>query len=271
MSTERISPTAHYTGTTWLRHGLGDARLDGALDTWRYDLAQPLMRLGRRLNRGVGADEALLQRHRILDHLLATEIAAGRIGQVVEVPCGLSARGLRFCDRFSDLRYIEADLPHMVARKRSMGIGSARHEVVAVDLLQQGGPGSLPGLLDSLDASIGTAVVMEGMLYYFDEQSVLGIWNRTAAGLSRFPVGLYLADTILGSMVRDHRLARWFLGAIAVVARGRLHVHFDDVEAAVEAMAGAGFTAPRMHVAADFPSLGLPATHRPAALGVLAA
>lgn len=269
-STDRISPTAHYTGTTWLRNGLGDPRIEAVLDTRRHDWIQLPMRLGRRLNGGIGLDEALVQRHRIIDALLAAEAAAHGPLQVIELPCGLSARGLRMRARHPDWTWIEADLPEMADRKRAaLGPLPDRHRVVAVDLLQAQGPGSLAALVAQLDPGRPVVFVVEGMLNYFDADTVRGIWARAAAALGTGQRGRFLGDLVVGAHIRRMPLARVFLALLGTAVRGRMHLHFPTPAAATAAMAGCGWTAVDMHHPSDHPELGLPAAGKPDCIGVL--
>src|SRR4051794_24779089 len=79
---EAISPTAHYTGAVWERHGLSDpafATLEGRV---LHDGLWPLLTTVR-LAGGPSLEAFLLARHRIIDLLLETAIGDGRVGQVV--------------------------------------------------------------------------------------------------------------------------------------------------------------------------------------------
>ena len=90
-------------------------------------------------------EKMLLQRHRIIDHLLDEAIADGRIGQIVEVAAGLSGRGHRLAGRHRDVGfiYLEGDLPGMVARKRQrlarLGDPSPHHHVLELNALADEG------------------------------------------------------------------------------------------------------------------------------------
>jgi O-methyltransferase involved in polyketide biosynthesis len=59
--------------------------------------------------------DALLQRHAMIDHL----VAASGITQIIELAAGLSRRGAAVtCD--PRIRYVEIDLPHVVDKKRAL-------------------------------------------------------------------------------------------------------------------------------------------------------
>jgi O-methyltransferase involved in polyketide biosynthesis len=268
VTTTRISHSAHYTGTTWLRHGLGDDRLESVLETWRYDLGQLPLRLGRHLNGGVGLDDALLQRHRIIDALLAEELPAAPL--VVEVPCGLSARGLRTTAAHPGLPYVEGDLPHMVERKRrALGELAPGHVLRHVDLLAEDGPASLAALSAAVAPERPVVFIMEGMLNYFDRPRVEGIWRRLAAAFSGRPRVRLIADLAHQAHVDGQPLVRTFLALLGVAAQGRMHVHFADDAAVVEALAECGWAEGRVHAASGWADLELPAAGGRDCIGVL--
>ena len=242
-SSARISPTAHYTGYTWLAHGLSHPAFATSRGRLLYRALIPA-------NRALAAahqpnlDGMLLARHRLIDALLEEAITAGEIGQVIEVACGLSPRGHRFAARHGEhLIYVEADLPAMAARKRDIltraGSSSAHHRVVEIDATADDGPRSLTAIAATLDPDRGTAIITEGLLNYFPRDAVTGMWRRFAATLARFPRGRYLSDLHLGGGARTFE--RVFAGLLGVFVRGRIHFHFADAEAACAALLHAGF------------------------------
>ena len=143
----RISPTAHYTADVWVRSGLSDPALSTRLGAVLHAALAPLNETYGRLSDRPNLDAMLVARHRALDALLQRAIAAGRVGQVVEIAAGLSGRGCRFARRFPDLRYVETDLPDMAAHKRRVldeaGLRGANHEVRELDALASAGPASV--------------------------------------------------------------------------------------------------------------------------------
>src|SRR5690606_13456988 len=141
---DSISPTAHYTGYTWFHHGLSHPALVTPEGRMLYAMSRPFD-VGARLIGAPTLSPFLLARHRIIDHLLEQAIAEGRVGQIIEVAAGLSPRGWRFKQRHGErLRYIEADLPDMALRKRTLlqdaGLLKPGHEVVSLDALSDAGP-----------------------------------------------------------------------------------------------------------------------------------
>jgi O-methyltransferase involved in polyketide biosynthesis len=251
-----VSPTAHYTGETWVRNGLSHPQLE----TWQ----------GRALHRGCALPFAvskrlggptlegpLLARHRIIDSILDGLIRGG-VSQVVEVACGMSPRGWRFTERFGErLTYVEADLPGMAQRKREalarMESLTDRHRVVELDVLQEGGPGSLEALVETLDPTEGLAVVTEGLLVYLEDDSVDVLWARLATALRRFDKGVYLSDLRFARGTRGLP-ERAFDAILGAFVRGEVHPYRGDEAAAEAALHGAGFEEAQLHRGDEHPA-----------------
>jgi O-methyltransferase involved in polyketide biosynthesis len=251
-----ISPTAHYTGETWVRNGLSHPQLA----TWQGRVLHQTLALPNAVSRALGGptlEGALLARHRIIDSILDEQIEGG-VGQVVEVACGMSPRGWRFSERYGDrLTYIEADLPAMAQRKREaltrMGSLSDRHRVVELDVLRKDGPGSLEALAETLEPNSGLAIVTEGLLTYFDDDTVDALWTRLAGVLRRFDKGVYLAD--LRFARPDRGLSERALDVtLGVFVRGKVHAYRGDEITAEAALRSAGFERARIHQGDDHPA-----------------
>lgn len=252
--TARISPTAYYTGHVWCRNGLSDPALDTREGAALFMLAQPVMRVAKNFTGGVTLEDMLLQRHRVIDHLLARAIEEGRVHQVLEIAGGMSGRGIRFTRRYADrgLVYVEGDLPAMAARKRSalerVSLLSRSISVVDIDVLHDDGPRSIASATASLfDRDKGTAIVTEGLLNYFDLASIRGMWERFARFLRGFPSDLYLADVYLEDSVTRFPAVRGFRRLLETFTRGRTHLHFGERPEVVAALAQHGFDVARVH------------------------
>lgn len=245
-SSSAISPTAHYTGEVWRRHGLSASQLG----TWQGRLlhtsVQPLMLLSRGLG-GDTLEDFLLARHRIIDDVLTEAIGSERIGQVVEIAAGMSPRGLRMSDRFHDLDYIEADLPAMAARKRAaLERAGAHHRVVDFDAFAASGAGSLSELAAGLDPDRGLAIISEGLLNYFPRDDVIGLWERIHETLNGFSAGLYAADVILAEQAGGG-VQRAVGAAIGTFVRGRVHYPFEDEADAAAVLRRIGYSGVTIH------------------------
>ncbi|WP_431874490.1 class I SAM-dependent methyltransferase [Amycolatopsis sacchari] len=237
---QAISPTGHYTGYVWVRHGLAPAELATPEGRVLFHALEPAMRVSRLLGRPT-FEGLLVARHRMLDVLLAGAIDRGEVGQVVEIAAGLSARGWRFKQRYP-VTYVEADLPGMAARKRKLleRLDGPLPRVETIDALADDGPHSIHALADTLDPSVGTAIITEGLLNYFDRDAVTGMWRRFAEVLRRFPEGAYFADLVLQPRSIVERIGA---GVLSAVVRGRVHLHFADESEAARALRDSGFPA----------------------------
>ena len=176
--------------------------------------------------------------------MLERAIAEGRIGQVLEVACGMSPRGWRFTERYPELVYVESDLPGMAARKRRALERIGRpptHRVVELDALADDGTASLAHIAGAeLDPGIGLAIVTEGLLSYLPRAAMLDLWRRFAVTLDRFPAGLYTADLHVDEDA-PWLVARAFAGALSALVRGRVAVHFETAAEAEEVLVASGF------------------------------
>jgi O-methyltransferase involved in polyketide biosynthesis len=257
-SSAAISPTAHYTGETWVRNGLSHP----GLATWQgrlfYD-ALALPNAASRLLGGPSLEGMLLARHRIIDALLEEQIEGG-VSQVIEIACGMSPRGWRFCERYgSELTYVEADLPAMARRKREalaqMGSLGERHQVVELDALRDGGAGSLEELIATMDTEAGMAIITEGLLVYLDDETTKALWARLARALEPFSGGAYLADFRFARPGRGipERAFEHLLGAFV---RSNIHPFAGDEADAEAALHQAGFGQVTLHRCDDHPAAG---------------
>jgi O-methyltransferase involved in polyketide biosynthesis len=240
---EAISPTGHYTGYVWVRNGLAPEALATPEGRLLYRALEPAMLVSRVLGQPT-FEGMLVARHRMLDDLLAGAIERGEVGQVIEIAAGLSARGWRFTRRYGDaVTYVEADLPRMAERKRRLlkRLEGDGPRVVTLDALADSGDESLGALAETLDPEVGTAIVTEGLLNYFDQATVLAMWRRFADVLRHFPTGAYFADLVLTPS--DSLVQRLGAGLLSTFVRGRVHLHFATAAEAAAALHTAGFPA----------------------------
>jgi O-methyltransferase involved in polyketide biosynthesis len=241
---ELISPTAHYTGTVWLQHGLSHpafATLQG--QAFYYALKAPMA--AAKLLGGPTLEAFLLARHRLIDLQLERAIESGEISQVIEIAAGLSPRGWRFASRHRNrITYIEADLVDMAKYKHSLlqagGLNSDQHHVRIINALADTGADSLAEIASKLDPNKGLAIITEGLVNYFDTPTVERMWARFAGVLSGFQHGLYLSDLHIKANNRGPA-TRTFMSLLSTFVGGRVHLHFKDTGTAEAALAHAGF------------------------------
>lgn len=275
-SSAHISPSAHYTGYVWYRHRLADPAFITPFGRFVHKLLWPVT-WGARAGFGLDIEAFLLQRHLQIDAQLTEAIERRGVRQVVEIACGLSPRGRRFCSRYPELQYLEADLPAMAARKRLLLHGEGwldgRHQVRAVDILAERGNQSLAALLASLDRSQPVVVITEGLVNYFPLELIEGFWSRLATGLSDFPEATYLTE--LYPDLREHpryRQLRWGVELIGRLTRGSYPLHYRDHAEIVTGFQRCGFAQVQvLDPSADAGSLGLPAARLPGLVRVIQA
>ncbi len=239
---ETISPTAHYTGYVWFAHGQSHE----AFATQQGKVMYHALRAANLIAQVAGLptlEGMLLARHRLIDLRLTELIESGRVAQVVEVAAGLSPRGWRFRTKYGDrIRYLEADLPDMIAHKRAILATLGGHgDTLEVDALADTGPATIDAICATLDPAVGTAIITEGLINYFDQPTMLGIWRRFAGALARFPSGFYLSDVILREG-NAGLLAAGLSQMIAVFVRGKVFMHFDSAADAEKALAECGLS-----------------------------
>ncbi len=230
---ETISPTAHYTGYVWFAHGHSHEAFATSTGRVMYHALHGPNVIAQRV-RLPTLEGMLLARHRLIDLRLTLAIETGAIGQIVEVAAGLSPRGWRFRNKYGNrITYVEADLPGMLAHKRrvlaQLGGESEHHRTAEIDALIDRGPTSIAGVLSTLDPEVGTAIITEGLVNYFDQPTLLGMWKRFGAALRPFPSSLYLSDLIL----RDGNagpLVTGFSYLLSAFVRGKVHLHFSSVD-----------------------------------------
>tara|TARA_R110000787_G_scaffold13918_34_gene43329 strand:- start:601 stop:1440 length:840 start_codon:yes stop_codon:yes gene_type:complete len=260
MASDRISPTAHYTAHVWYRNGLSHRALATAQGRLLFHALRPMYLASRHIGAPT-LEGFLLARHHEINRRLAEHVVSGQIQQVLEVAAGLSPRGWSFKKQFGDrLRYVEADLPEMAARKRALlergNLSSKGHEVLDLDILSTSGSSSFGEVVAQLDQGKGLAIVTEGLLNYFARDQVQTMWSGFAHALQAFPPGIYLSDLHLRAQNLGLSVDL-FRKLLARFVRGGIHLHYANEADAERALLEAGFDDAKLHIAeAQAGSLG---------------
>jgi O-methyltransferase involved in polyketide biosynthesis len=272
-----ISFTAFYTGEVWQRHGLSVPFLASRQGRNLYRATRVVELAGRTLF-GINNEILLLQRHRIIDHLLMEAIRNEGVTQVVEIACGLSPRGTRISREFAHagVVYVEADLPAMAARKARLleqaGELSDNHRVISCNILEKDTDDALEAVFArELDPTRKTVVITEGLINYFDYPTIHGFWTRLAAVLKGFPAGIYLSDLYPNfHWHRYVRVANTFRAALAVATRSNVTLHFDNEADIHQGFARAGFAQTLVHLPESYYGvLDIPVQRVPSLVRVL--
>ena len=266
IDTSSISFTALYTGHVWFANGLSDTAFHTRKGSMFYHALAPFEFVGKKL---VGGDikTFLLQRHFLIDHLLSTAIEHEGVDQVLEIACGLSPRGYRFSQRYRHLKYVEADLPDMAARKHRLltdkQLLNHNHQVVPLNILSEKSVDALETVIDhSFERDKPVLVITEGLVNYFSLSSITPFWQRLQHCLAEFPQGIYLTDNY--PLLHDHpfrRTMRLLGSMLGAVSRSEVSFHFGSDEEAENHFRELGFQ--RVNVrnpAAYYDSLDIPRT-----------
>ncbi|MCP4606861.1 MAG: hypothetical protein GY847_41195 [Proteobacteria bacterium] len=252
-----ISPTAHYTGYVYYRNGLSHRAFVSPTGWFLYQVLRPLNHVYYTSGK-TSLEASLLARHTIINHLLTESIKAGRIGQVVEIASGLSPRGWRVTERFksSGLVYVEGDLPLMVGLKKKaladLGPKKDNHHVVELDALSED---CLSNVRKYLDPNKGTAVITEGLLFYFDWETIFGMFKRFAEFLSTFPRSLFIGDIHTprkGAGMVDSRMYKLLRSTIA---SSRINYDYRERHEILNTLSKAGFNNAVLHGGKELSSM----------------
>lgn len=243
-----FSFTALYTGETWQASGLSLPELRTPAGDVMYRLLGPAEWAGKAIF-GTNLRQMLVERHALIDRLAIGHLQDWPHAQILEIACGLSARGCRFSRQFPELRYVEADLPAM-ARNKARALTqvsgrSPRHEVVPIDILAPSGPLSLESVLTGcFDRTRPIIVITEGLMNYFPRPVATHVWRRLAEALRGFPQAAYIMETYPAPKPRLLRAAAG-LGAAALrlISRSHAGIHFRTADQAARHLASAGFEA----------------------------
>ncbi len=248
--TSRISITAHHTAYTWYANHLSHPTFATPMGKFLYLSCKPWMFLGRTVLGVSDLESALLQRHLILDYLLEDAIKNSGVGQVVELACGLSPRGFRFANNpaYKDLLYVEADLPDMALRKNNLlkkgGLVGKNHKVVPCNILTETGDQSLEEIVGKhLDPSKPTAIITEGLINYFDRETMENLWRRMASLLASGAGGVYLSDNMPHPTGHPYGfVVKSWNQIVRTIARGGFYMHFTSDQDAEERFRSLGFS-----------------------------
>lgn len=251
-----ISFTALYTGAVWHRHGLSDEAL--ATDQGRslYHLMTPFEAASKAV---VGANlrTFLLQRHLIIDDLAEQAIHRG-VTQIMEIACGMSARGIRLRQQFPQIHMAEADLPAMATRKASRLLVSGNlgpsHQMMPTDILARSGDHSLETIMArTFDNQKPVVVITEGLTSYFPLPVISGFWQRLATLMQQRPGSVYLSESYLMPTQPLLRGTLKSLGSLlGAITRSDVSFHFRDDQQAAEHFSSCGFPSVAAHNPADF-------------------
>ena len=253
--TSRISISAHYTGYVWYKHGLSAPGFATGMGRIANIALTPINGF-LRLVAGANIDVFLLQRHSVIDHQVETLIEQQGVEQVLELAAGLSPRGYRLKQKYPQLHYIEGDLPGMAARKKALleKIGmQPNHQVFPCNILEKDGEQSIKALLSKLDPNKKTLIVTEGLVNYFDLETIKGVWAQMAAGLKQFPQGYYVTDLYPDFVHHpSYKYVQFAQKLVGFFTRGQWPLHYRSDDAIKAGFQQDGFRQVEVHDPAEF-------------------
>lgn len=167
-----LSITALYTSGTWSWAGFPGAELLESTDAARvFSVTNGVVWLAGWFMTGPSLKHSLVQRHALIDHL--TE----QSNDIVELAAGLARRGTHRSAE-PGVRYVEIDMPHVVAHKEGLlERTEAGRAVLARDNFQRLGHDLTDFDLAPL-LGPGTTVIAEGLLMYLDAAAQRTLFGR---------------------------------------------------------------------------------------------
>lgn len=215
-----LTITALYTSGTWAWAGFKRAELFATREGGAvFTVTNVVMAFASLLRPGSPSLRwSLAQRHAMIDQL-ARNTGATRI---VELAAGLSRRGAAFTDDPA-VRYVEVDLPAVIARKDELLARTETGRAVA-------GRSSLVRLAaDVRDVDLGAVVgqvtdgdppgtrvcvIAEGLMMYLDARAQRALWGRIAEALAGRPGSVLLFDLVPAGELPQPGLVGRALGAL---------------------------------------------------------
>lgn len=255
--TSSISFTALYTGHVWYANGLSAPAFHTRRGSVFYHALAPFEYVGGKIAGG-NIRTFLLQRHHLIDHLVRDAIEQRGVRQVLEIACGLSPRGYRFRQQYPDLKYVEADLPDMAARKHRLLSAqqclNEMHRVVPLNIFSTEGVDAMESIADKcFDRSQPLLVITEGLVNYFSLESISPFWQRLQEMLAGYAGGTYLTDNY--PLFHDHpfhRTMKTLGGMLGAASRSQVSFHFGSDQEAESHFRELGFASVVVHNPKDF-------------------
>lgn len=255
--TSSISFTALYTGHVWYANGLSAPAFHTRRGSVFYHALAPFEYIGGKIAGG-NIRTFLLQRHHLIDHLVRDAIEQRGVRQVLEIACGLSPRGYRFRQQYPDLKYVEADLPDMAARKHRLLSAQQclndMHRVVPLNIFSSEGVDAMENIADKcFDRSQPLLVITEGLVNYFSLESISPFWQRLQKMLAGYAGGTYLTDNY--PLFHDHpfhRTMKTLGGMLGAASRSQVSFHFGSDQEAESHFRELGFASVTVHNPKDF-------------------
>lgn len=246
MDSAGISFTALFTGHVWYENGMSARFFTSPKARLLHSAAQPVEKAGRRLL-GITVEDMLLQRHHIIDHRIDTLVKQEGVTQILEIACGYSPRGYKLSRKYPQLKYVEADPPHMALRKRTLlqqhrGFGPD-HQVIGCDVFADGKPHGLDYIMkEVLDSSRPTLIITEGLVNYFRLEDISQVWKRIAHLGQAFPKAWYITDLVPKPAQRWKPVMNAATSMLSMATRASVNLHFNGNAQIEQGLRQCGFS-----------------------------
>ncbi len=271
MDSTGISFTALFTGHVWYENGMSARFFTSPKGRLLHQSMQPVEKAGQRLL-GTTLQDMLLQRHHIIDHRIDWLVKHEGVSQILEIACGYSPRGYKLSRKYPQLKYVEADLPHMAQRKRTLlqlhrGFGPD-HQVVGCDVFDSGPPHGLDYIMNEvLDPSRPTLIVTEGLVNYFRLEDISQVWRRIAELGRVFPKAWYITDLVPTPNRTWKPAVQLATRMLSLATRASVNLHFNGRSQIEQGLQRCGFEQVSVHRPEQFrDELPIPlgdASHKP--------
>lgn len=189
-----LSVTALYTSYAWFHGGFEAADLFVTRGSKIvFQVTNFVLKLASFFKPGPVLASSLAQRHAMFDRVVEDSKAT----QVVEIAAGLSQRGAVF-SKDPGVRYVEIDLPRMVAAKRKI---LARSDL-GTQILQRPNLTLAEAdlreadLTSYVEASGPACIVAEGLFMYLTAEEQRSLWRRVVEALAKAPSGTFAFDLV---------------------------------------------------------------------------
>ncbi len=219
-----LSVTALYTSQAWINGGFEDAELFATRDAKvAFKVTNFILGLLRIFKPGPVLPCSMAQRHAMFDHVVRSSGAT----QVIEIAAGLSRRGAAF-SKDPNLRYVEIDLPGMIASKRELLERTEAGQLI----LQRPNLTFVPA--DVRDIDLESCVepgrpacfAAEGLFMFLAAAEQRALWQRIARALAKAPQGTFVFDLIpVVEEWRAGRVGRLLDGLLKRATNGATYVN----------------------------------------------
>ena len=203
-----LSVTALYTSATWSWANLPYAEIFIHRDSRIvFGITNVVLAVARIFVRGAGSlRHALVHRHVLIDRL----VDSAGVTLVVELAAGLSRRGAAFSAN-PNIRYVEFDLPHVIARKQALLAQSSVGRAVAARSNYEIHPADVINECweDTVRSESPRVVVAEGLLMYLNSVERLAFYRRVADYLEGTGGALVFDLVPKNERVKPGAIGRW--------------------------------------------------------------